>query len=279
MLALQNSKSKPSRRHLFLALGRLNPSIKAMTVVLCVVLLSLAFDPVTIASALLLTLLMTWLFGNIAWNRWLLLFAPFLILALGYFWTAALFPREAIQPDSVLILSMGPFKMTNQSFQIALALCLRTLLFSALSLLFILTTDPVRLMLSLMQQCKLPPKLAYGILAGFRFLPLFREELAIMQRAHRVRGAGRIRRTPRSLLYAFKRYSIPLLAGAIHKSERAAVAMISRGFTGKSDRDFYTRVQITWRDGLFMALMLAIVAFSFGLSHFLGSLRWYNGEL
>ncbi|MDR9853260.1 energy-coupling factor transporter transmembrane component T [Paenibacillus sp. VCA1] len=278
MLNVQSGKIGSPKRSL-LQLEHLNPAMKGLTVILCVLPLSLAFDPVTVAAALALTVLVTWLFGNIPWKRWLLLFSPFLILAFGYFWTAALFPREPIGPDSELLWSVGAVRVTQEACWIALSLSLRALLFSALSLLFMLTTDPVKLMLSLMQQCKLPPRLAYGILAGFRFLPLFREELSIMQKAHRVRGAGRIRRTPRSQLQALKRYGIPLLAGAIRKSERTAVAMISRGFTGSGRRDFYTRVPVTWKDGVFMALMLAIVAIGYGLSYALGTLRWYNGEL
>lgn len=279
MLNVQSEKSVPGPRPRLLRLEELNPVIKGVTVVLCVLPLSLVFDPVTTSTALVMTLLVTWIFGNVSWRRWLLLFSPFLVLACGYFWTAAVFPREQPEPGSAILWSIGPVRVTAAAFQVALSLGLRTLLYSALSLLFMLTTDPVKLMLSLMQQCKLPPKLAYGILAGFRFLPLFREELSIMQRAHRVRGAGRIRRTPRSLLEALKRYGIPLLAGAIRKSERAAVAMVSRGFTGTGRRDFYDRIRVTWRDWAFMALMLAIVAFSCGFSYAMGTLRWYNGEL
>lgn len=259
-------------------LNEMNPSIKGLTVILGVILLSLAFDPVTISISLIYVLSVTALFGRISWRRWLLLFVPFFIMAIGYFWTAALFPRSDLPQDSPLIFSWGPLKMTEAGFSLALSLALRTLMFSALSLMFVLTTEPVKFMFSLMQQCKLPPKLAYGILAGFRFLPLFREELRIMQQAHRMRGIWREKRNIRSMLHAFKRYSIPLLASAIRKSERVAVAMVSRGFTG-GKRDFYCQLKIRPRDWMFMGIVLSGIALGYAVSFALGTLTWYGGQL
>ncbi|MNJ35470.1 energy-coupling factor transporter transmembrane component T family protein [Paenibacillus bouchesdurhonensis] len=259
-------------------LNEMNPSLKGLTVILGVILLSFAFDPITISVSLIYVLMVTVIFGRISWRRWLLLFLPFFIMAIGYFWTAALFPRSDLPQDSKLLLSWGPLQMTEAGFSLALSLALRTLMFSALSLMFVLTTEPVKFMFSLMQQCKLPPKLAYGILAGFRFLPLFREELRIMQQAHRMRGIWREKRDVRSLLHAFKRYSIPLLASAIRKSERVAVAMVSRGFTG-GKRDFYFQMKIRWRDWIFMGIVLSGILLGYSISYALGTLTWYGGQL
>ncbi len=75
--------------------------------------------------------------------------------------------------SSDVVWEWGSFSVTAAVLHQALSLGLRVLIFSSLSLLFILTTDPVRFMLSLMQQCRLSPKWAYGILAGYRFLPFF----------------------------------------------------------------------------------------------------------
>ncbi|WP_018883013.1 energy-coupling factor transporter transmembrane component T family protein [Paenibacillus massiliensis] len=273
-----NSGNTVAPRRALIRLEMLNPSMKALTVTLCVLFLSFAFDPVTPFVALVFTVAVTWLAGDISWRRWLLLFTPFVIMGLGYIWTAALFPREDTVLLSPVLLSIGPLEITEAVWHTALSLGLRTLIFSALSLLFILTTDPVHFILSLMQQCKLPPKLAYGILAGFRFLPLFREELRIMQQAHRMRGVGKERGWGK-LLRAVKRYSIPLLASAIRKSERVAVAMISRGFTGEAHREFYVQWRITKADWCFLLLMLGGVAVSYALAALFGTLEWYRGQL
>ncbi|MFD2699152.1 energy-coupling factor transporter ATPase [Paenibacillus shunpengii] len=259
-------------------LHHMNPSIKALAVTLGVVLLSFAFDPVTQLSALMVTILLTACFGQVSWRRWVLLFAPFLIMALGYVWTAIVFPRESIVMNDEVWIRIGGFEAGRETVLTALSLGLRTLTFSALSLLFILTTDPVKLMFSLMQQCRLSPKLAYGIMAGYRFLPLFREELATMQQAHRMRGIQR-EKGIRFILHAFKRYSIPLLASSIRKSERVAVAMVSRGFTGKRHRDFYLKLQVRWQDWTFLCVLLAAISICFILADQLGYLEWYGGQL
>jgi energy-coupling factor transport system permease protein len=118
--------------------------------------------------------------------------------------------------------------------------------------LFVLTTDKVAFILSLIQQCRVSPKLAYGILAGYRFLPLLTNELTTIRSAHLVRGA----RTKTSRLTRYKQYTIPLLASAIRKAERTAVAMESKGFTGERDRTYYRSYHIRWTDWVFGFVMI-----------------------
>lgn len=77
------------------------------------------------------------------------------------------------------------------SIIVSMSLALRSLCFIGLSLLFAFTTDPTKFMLSLMQQVRLSPKLTYGILAGYRFVPTFKHELDLLKKAHRIRGLGR----------------------------------------------------------------------------------------
>ncbi|MCM3785064.1 energy-coupling factor transporter ATPase [Neobacillus mesonae] len=274
----QNLDNKPWSRRMSWSLHEMNPSVKALAITLGVIMLSLAFDPITQLSALILTIVLTAWFGNISWRRWLLLFTPFIIMALGYVWTAIVFPRENAALNDEIWIRIGSFEAGRETVLTALSLGVRTLAFSALSLMFILTTDPVKLMFSLMQQCKLSPKLAYGILAGYRFLPLFKEELTTMQQAHRMRGIQR-EKGLRFVLYAFKRYSIPLLASSIRKSERVAVAMVSRGFTGERNRDFYVKLQVKRRDWIFLLVLMGGIAISFVTSYLLGYLEWYAGQL
>ncbi|GIP40431.1 putative HMP/thiamine permease protein YkoC [Paenibacillus sp. J31TS4] len=257
-------------------LRELNPAVKGLAVILCVLLLSFALNPVTPLLTLAATVIVTWSFGRVSWGRWLLLFAPFLLAACSYMAATVLFPRESMAPSPVL-LQLGGFEVTRAAAELAASLGLRVLAFSALSLLFILTTDPTRLMLSLMQQCRMPPKLAYGILAGYQFLPLMQEEFRILRTAQRVRDGG-FRRS-RNPLLQLHRTAIPLLAGAIRKAERVSAAMVSKGFTDSPYRTFYKRVRVTAADWLFLALMVGIVLLSYLAAWRLGYTRLYNGEL
>lgn len=254
-------------------LNQVNPAIKALSVIICICILSFALDYVTFLSFSLFTLLLTWTFGVFNWRKWLLLLIPFIFLAFGYFMTAILFPNQA-SIDEQLLFSWGFVQLHASTLQHAIALALRPLAYCMLSLLFILTTEPVVFIFSLMQQCKLSPKLAYGILAGYRFLPLFRQELSIIQQAHRIRGAGPKQNKLTNFFYNIKRSTIPLFASAIRKSERLAVAMISRGFTGDKNRDYYVKLQVTWRDWLFFCIMLCGVVAAYTLSYLVGTLNW-----
>ncbi|WP_204166790.1 energy-coupling factor transporter transmembrane component T [Bacillus sp. CGMCC 1.16541] len=252
-------------------LESINPSIKAGTVVLCVLLISLFFDPITPLFFFIWTVAVTFLFANLSLKKWLLFFSPFLLVALGYVWTTLLFPNMSDVKHSTVFFEWGFLSFTYEGLHKGLGLALRVLSFAALSLLFIFTTCKTQFMLSLMQQCKMPPKLAYGILAGYRFLPLMKDELQTIQNAQRIRGVGRVR-SLRGKAQQLKRYVIPLLASAIRKAERTALAMESKGFTGDKNRTFYRNLTISSTDWLFVGVMLVGIALSAFLSLQMGTL-------
>lgn len=127
------------------------------------------------------------------------------------------------------------------------------------------TTDPILFMLSLVQQCRLSPKLAYGVIAGFRFLPLLKDEVQLIQQAHKIRG-GAAESGIINKISALKRYTIPLLASAIRKAERTALAMESKGFTGSRNRTYYRTLSVNRRDWVFFCLVLLLFAGSFLVS-------------
>jgi energy-coupling factor transport system permease protein len=257
-------------------LHEVNPSIKAFAVVISILILSLFFDPITPLVTILWSIMVTFIFGRVSFKKWLLLFAPFLFIAFIYVWSTMLFPR--LQAGDSVLWQWGFLTMTAEGFQRGISLGLRVLSFATLSIMFTLTTKPTDFLLSLMQQCKLPPKLAYGIMAGYRFLPLIKEEFQTLQNAHRVRGVARARTIPEKVKQ-LKRYVIPLLAGAIRKAERTALAMESKGFTGEKNRIFFREIPVSRMDWFFFILMIGAVLLSVSISWKLGYLQFYNGEL
>ncbi|MCR2446348.1 energy-coupling factor transporter transmembrane protein EcfT, partial [Salmonella enterica] len=76
---------------------------------------------------------------------------------------------------------------------------------------------------ALVQQARLPYRIAYAALAAIRFVPRLRTELDTIRSAHRVRGVasgrGPLAHTRRRL-----GYTVPLLAGSIRHAERVALA-------------------------------------------------------
>jgi energy-coupling factor transport system permease protein len=259
-----------------MSLHEVNPSIKAFAVVISILILSLFFDPITPLLTIIWAVSITFIFGRISFKKWILLFAPFLFIAIIYVWSTMLFPR--LQEGHTVLWQWAFLTITAEGFQRGMSLGLRVLSFATLSIMFTLTTKPTDFLLSLMQQCKLPPKLAYGIMAGYRFLPLIKEEFQTLQNAHRVRGVARARTIPEKVKQ-IKRYVIPLLAGAIRKAERTALAMESKGFTGDKNRIFYREITVSRIDWLFFTLMIGAVLLSAFISWKLGYLQFYNGEL
>ncbi|WP_102263124.1 energy-coupling factor transporter transmembrane component T family protein [Mesobacillus jeotgali] len=257
-------------------LNEMNPSIKALSILVCILILSIFFDPVTPLLSLVMTIAITFVFGKINFKKWILLFSPFLFMAIVYVWSSLLFPR--VDPGDSVIWEWKFITITAEGFQRSLSLGLRVLSFASLSLLFALTTNPINFLLSLMQQCRLSPKIAYSIMAGYQFLPLIKDEFEIIRSAHRIRGAGRTL-TLRDKIKEIKRYAIPLLATGIRKAERTAVAMESKGFTGDRNREFYKIITVSKKDWLLLCLLVSVVLISAFTSHKLGYLALYNGEL
>ncbi|WP_336183602.1 CbiQ family ECF transporter T component [Bacillus sp. 205(2023)] len=242
----------------------INPAVKAAAVFCCVVMLSFIYNPYTPACFYIMIVAGVLFAARIPLKKWLLFTIPFLILAFGCVWTAAVFGKIPTTADNFLFQA-GPFSINSENVAVGISLGFRILCFSALSMMFVFTTDPILFMLSLVQQCKLSPKLAYGVIAGFRFLPLLKEEVQLIQQAHKIRG-GAAENGLKEKISALKRYTIPLLASAIRKAERTALAMESKGFTGSRNRTYYRSLTVSPRDWLFFFLILLLFAGSCLLS-------------
>lgn len=260
-----------------LQIENLNPFVKLCTILICVIIIALFFDPITPLVVILWVIVVTQLFSHTRLKWWLLFLLPVSLFSFGYVWSAILFPNLE-EGQAKILWDWGWIKITEAGLQKGLSIGLRMIAFASLSFMFVVTTKPVPFIYSLMQQAKLPPKLAYGIMAGYRFVPLFREELTILQKAHRIRGVDRakgfIERSKR-----LGRYLIPLLASAIRKAERTAMAMESKGFTGSRKRTFYYVTRIRMSDGIFFLMMIAGVLIAILCSWKLGYLQWYRGQL
>ncbi|MEM5590852.1 energy-coupling factor transporter transmembrane component T [Niallia circulans] len=145
------------------------------------------------------------------------------------------------------------FQVTEESINSGLLIAMRMLAFVTIGLLFTTTTNLYELMMSLIHQWKLSPKWAYGMMAGFRCIPMFQSDLAQLKEAHRIRGYKHS-----GTWKAFLRYAVPLLTQAIRRSEQMAMAMEVRGFTGEKDRTYFQKTSITLFDYLYFSMMIVI---------------------
>ena len=111
-----------------------------------------------------------------------------------------------------------------------------------------------------------------AVLAAFRFIPIFDEEYASKRAAAQERGGGTssgITGAIRSL----RRDAVPLLAGAIRRSERLALAMDSRAFGAYPTRTYHRTLRVTRADWAFLGAVIVGSAVLFGVLAATGLLK------
>ncbi|MBP3953230.1 energy-coupling factor transporter transmembrane component T family protein [Bacillus suaedae] len=153
----------------------------------------------------------------------------------------------------------GLIHITEESFYRGLHLGFRALSFAVLGLLFALTTKPVLLFYSLMQQLKLSPRYAYSFMASIRLMPIMVEEFQTLRHALKVRGI----KEKKGVMGVYQKlmfYSIPLLAQSIRKAQRIAVAMEAKRFSNLKKRTYYYELTYSRYDvGIIIFFLLIVV--------------------
>ena len=245
----------------------LNPSVKLLAVVLVTVAITFVLDVVTPLAFLCASLLATWLLGGIPPRYIARSMAPFALFALSFVVLNGLFHREL--EAATPIFSIGPLTVSWEGLQLGLSVGLRVLFLVSTSLLFVATTEPGDFVLSLVQQARIPYKLAFAILAAYRFVPILSVEYANIRAAGQVRGLGQ-RAGIVGSIRSLRRDAIPLLAGAIRRSERMAVAMDSHAFGANPTRTYHRQLRVTARDWLFLLGVLVVSAAIFAALAYTG---------
>ncbi len=238
-------------------LEKINPSLKAATVLIAVILLSFQYL-ITLNVAVFVFCLALLAFASRArLKNVLMLLLPAFVAAFGLFVTGLYHARgNSLDVTELSSISALPFAVRaamSTNLVTALQLSTRLLAFAGLGILFALTTDGEYFIFSLMHQCHLPPRFAYGILAAIHLAPNLMREYRTVKLACRTRGK-------KVHWYSFQ----PLfttLVNSIRSSESLAMAMESRGFSGNAPRTYYTVPKILPSDWICCGgFLLAIVA-------------------
>ena len=252
-------------------LHRLNPTMKLAGLFLLTMVPTFFLDPAVPATFLALAVVMGWALGGISPLTLARRLTLILLMALGLALSSTIFyGGEKTQ----LLFSVGPVDIYAEAVLFGLSLGLRILCVVAFGALFMITTDPTRLVYSLVQQAHLNYRLGYTILAAYRFIPILQSEMNNIRDAHSVRGAYTAR-SPSAALERARRYGVPLLANAIRQAERLAVAMDARGFSARPNRTYYLTLRLQLTDWLFgIGVVLITIALLLLLAHF-GLLRGF----
>ena len=255
-------------------LGRWNPAAKALAVLTVSLLLTMVFDPLTPLVILFLSILIGVIFGRVSLLALLAGLAPAVALAAGLVWTNLLFGRA----EGQIWWHWGPITLSKSSLIIGLSLGLRVLCFASYSLLFLTTTEPSRFILSLIQHLRVPYRFGYAMLAVYRFLPMLGYEFLLIRGAQRIRGAPE-RGGITGWVQQVVRYTIPLLAAALRRAERVAIAMEARGLGPGIRRTYYRLVPVRPIDLAAAVALVGVNALILVVSWKLGVLRIWRGQL
>jgi energy-coupling factor transport system permease protein len=150
--------------------------------------------------------------------------------------------------------------------------------FKTITLLLILplavfTTD-VNNMIVGMVRARMPYKLVFVFSSTLRFFPLLFEDVQTIVEAQRLRGLATERMGPLKRVRVYARVAIPLILGAMVRSQELEVALQSRAFTGSSERTYLHESILRaadWAAIVLFALLFIVavgVYFRFGVGKF-----------
>ncbi|WP_335869098.1 energy-coupling factor transporter transmembrane component T family protein [Bacillus sp. 2205SS5-2] len=241
-------------------LYHINPSLKLVSIMSLFIFLLFVHDLNWIIFITLGFFLLVWIFSGFSKKLLLLLFLPFLFVFFSTSTSMMFFGK-----GDTTWFQWGLVHITEESFFRGVHLGVRAFVFAILGLLFALTTRPVNLFYSLMQQLHLRPQYAYSFMAGIRLIPIMIEEFFTIRNAMKVRGVVE-QKGLKGVWYKVKSYTIPLLAQSIRRAHRIAVAMETKRFVGVKERTYFYKIGFSKHDSYFLIVITLIILSSYYLS-------------
>jgi energy-coupling factor transport system permease protein len=237
-------------------LKTLNPLVKLAVCFVWLAAVVLIFDPRLELAAILLCALALILLDRVPPLLLLLLAIPFALFGFGFLTTSLLFRQES---DFAVFLS-GKSLISSPAFSAGLTLFLRAIACGMISMLFVLTTDPGAFVRALMRDLRLPPRVGYALFAVLQLVP----DLAAEARQIRLARAMKRGRPPRRFPGPAESAGlvIPLLAIAIRRAGRTAIALEARGLRRGRDRTIIHVPPFRPRDAVFALAACALLAAS-----------------
>ena len=249
-------------------LARANPVAKLIAGLILLLVLFASLDAVTAGVVLGVLVLLLPASGlplrAVLRRAWLV---GALAVSIGVF--NVLFAAEQLGPTAIAI---GPVRIGAETLANGGGLMLRLLAVALAGLLATATSDPTDVADSLIQQARVSPRFAVGVLAALRLLPLLARESQVIGMARRARGvdAGR---SPIAAIRLFASRLLALLVGAIRRGSRMALAMEARGFGGLPCRSVARPQRMRPADWVWILGAAAAAAGAVGLSLALGTWR------
>jgi energy-coupling factor transport system permease protein len=234
-------------------LTSLNPLSKLVVCCIWLVTAVLVFDPRFQLAAILAPALALVVFHRTSPLVLLVLMVPFALFGFGFLTTSLLFRQES---DFAMRMA-GESVLASPEFSAGVTLFLRALACGMISLFFALTTDPGLFVRALMRHAGLPPRIGYSLFAAMQLVPDLAGEAQQMRLARAMKSGRRPRRIPGP--FELMSLVIPLLAFAIRRAGRMAIAMEARGLGPAGPRTIMNAPSFHGRDGVFVVVALGVL--------------------
>ncbi len=255
------------------AFHRMDPTMKLLWNFVMVGAIVLNFDVLYAGLWLLYVVLLAVLFAQIPLKQYLKSISFFVGMALFIaFWHSVYYPWGGTE-----LFAWGPIRTTREGLAEGFAAFFRVLVIVSLSIIYTLTTDPARMVASLIQVARVPYRIGYTMFAALRFIPLYENEARIITNAHSIRGVGEMGKSLRSRIKLTWSLIIPLLVSGIRRARIAAVAMDSRAFGAYDRRTDLHLAQVARSDVVFVLIHVAAAAIAFYYYLILGHGSQYIG--
>ncbi len=163
------------------------------------------------------------------------------------------------------LLSIGKLNIiTVGGICMGLSVVLR-LLIIVTSAIILLTGTPRDFILGLVQW-KIPYEIAFMVMVGLHFIPIFREETQNVYNAVQMRGTELEKISLVEKIKVYPTIFIPIISGAILRAQQMAVAMETRAFRVYPQRTYMRQLVLSKTDYI---LQVAFILMTVGLLIFL----------
>ena len=182
----------------------------------------------------------------------LALMVPFALFGFGMLTTNVLFRQD--NPFTTRLAGEALF--SSPAISAGVTMFLRTVACGMISALFALTTDSGAFVRALMAYWRLPPRIGYALFAVMQLVPDLAAEAQQMRLARAMKSGRQLRKVPgpREVFSLI----IPLLAYAIRRAGRTAIAMEARGLS-PGPRTIMSIPRLTGRDAVFVLMATGMI--------------------
>lgn len=204
-----------------------------------------------------------------------------LLLTHGFFnveHVKALLGKRELTPLLVIpkrLWVIGGGVLSREGLTYGVSVALKTVAITLVVPLVIFTTDVNRMIVG-MVRAHIPYKIAFIFAATLRFFPLLLTDIGAIIDAQRMRGLALEQMGPLRRIRVYARVAVPLILGAMVKSQQLEVVLQAKAFSGSKERTYLHDAELGVADYVTFALSGGLLGvaialyFTWGIGKFAG---------